>query len=580
VRLGTGVVAAGAGALLALGLWLWLSNPRGPGALPTPPEADPATQRALAQTMAARVVERVGERGADAAAPTRSPVEPQPDLAALPTVKVRLRDAHSGEPVAAACAFDAQGTRALGVADAAGELALPLLPGGRVMFVADGYFTKLVQPGDDDAAALQAGVTKPTSVAVDLLRDDYTLPVTLQFVDGGGAAPTSAVRFVIRCLDEVPPTAGSFPRARLPQGAKIEREVAEAWQRHVLLAQVLPSELANLHLGALGQGQSFTALGSTRLRFVDSGTYRVEAIAPEASLAGSLDFRVAQGNAGPIVVQLTPGRFLRGIVLDANSQAPIAGALVRVAVEGLALPPAETSAAGTFALGPVALPSAPVRVTSRRHLDLEASVAVGTEQRLLLTPRPTRAVQGVVRLRPTLQPIAGAEVALREAGVVDVAAKTGADGGFRLVTVAAAPELLVRAPGCLTWLEAIHDPVDSYVCDLWPADASARVAAGLTAVVEGRVQASDGKPVAGIPVQLFTDDLQMPEGIAGRAVLEGHLLPLRPLVITGDDGAFTLEWGRGGPVRLVVTDGVTTAADGVPITLVLGQHTRDIVLRR
>lgn len=565
-------LALAAGVLGALGLWLWWSSPAPPVVAPTP-DADPAARRALAQSMLAQVAER-----SPVAQQPRQEVTPPPSSDTTARVRVLLRDAQSGAGVASARVLDVHGGRELARTDASGEVTVPLLPPGRLAFFGDGYFIKLIQPGDDDATALEKGSAAATRVVVDLLRDDYTLPCVLRFV-GPDATPPN-VRFVIHGLDELPPSAGLFPDARLAPGTKPERELIQAWQRHLMLIQTMPAEQVDLCLGVLGAEQVFTAKGERPLRFVTAGNYRVEAIDSDAGLAGHAQFRVALGQAGPIEVRLTPGRFLRGVVLDASDQQPVAGVEVRLVTGGLALPPAQSDAAGRFALGPTALTSAKLQIDSKRHLPLEVQASVGGEQRFVLTRRPVRTVRGVVRRRPGLEPLPGAEVTIRRLGEVDARAETGADGGFALETVADLPELRVSAVGYLAWREGLHDPVDSYVCDLWPADAETRVRVGVTTLITGRVETADGKPVAGVPVQLFTDTPSYPEGLAGRAILEGHALPLRPLAITDDQGTYSLEWGHPGSARLLVTDGVNTPEQARPITLVLGQHLRDVVLRR
>src|SRR5690606_33643321 len=123
------------------------------------------------------------------------------------------------------------------------------------------------------------------------------------------------------------------------------------------------------------------------------------------------------------------------------------------------------------------------------------------------TPRPVRVVRGFVRRRPVLQPVEGAEVILRSGQETDARAVTGADGAFVLETALEVPELVVRAAGFLPWIERVDEAVEGYSCDLLPADAAGRLAAGLTAIVEGKVVDARGEPVAGIPVQLFADEV-------------------------------------------------------------------------
>ncbi len=573
MRVGAISFAAAALVLVALGVWFAQPQPNPP--LPAQPELSPLEQRALAERMATRVNER--EQGDPHVRTSVTPTE----TAAVALRGVRVVDAGDGRPIAGARAFDLQARTECAVAGADGVMRVPAGVGGRVAFAADGYLAKLPDPSDEDGVALAEPAPADQVVDLELRRDTFTLPCSFRFADDKGTPLAEAVRFTIRCRDEPPPMGMSFPTGRLAPGTKVEREVAEAWQRHVVVQQIMNGG-SSLHMGMQSHGSVFAPTSSeTSVRFIAAGTYLLEAVALGSASAGSREFHVALGDEGPIEVRLRPGRFAHGVVVDARDGQPIAGAQVRL-TQPIASPSGmvETSTDGTFRLGPVTAAEALLNVHSRRHLDLEATVAVGEASQLRMTPRETRTVRGVVRQRPALQPIAGVEVVIRSGHEVDVTTKTAADGTFSLQTMAETPEMVVRAPGYLPWLERIDEPQDNYACDLYLADAEARMRAGLTTLIEGRVLGSDGKALVGVPVQLFTDEVIVPEGIAGRGILEGHILPLRPMAITGANGEFSLEWHRPGPVRLVAIDGIASSDDGTPVSLVLGQHLRDIVLRR
>jgi hypothetical protein len=560
------VLALGLGALV----W-WFTRPPAPAPLPPAVTLTPEEQRDLAERMAARVEERErGDPHPRTAVPAPAPSGKQ--------VRVRVVDADTGQPIAQASAVDMSAGAVVARAQGDGLLTLPVEIAARVAFAAAGYLAKLPQPGEEDAVEIETALAKGQTAPIALLRDDFTLPVSLRFT--AAKSFTAPVRFTLRCTDEPPPTGMSFPTARLAPGAKVDRELFTAWQRHVAVQQLIPGQ-GMLHLGVQSHGAAFTAQDpSAVVRFVAAGNYHLTAVVAEAALVGEREFYVAPGTEGPIEVALADGRFAQGVVVDAYSGQPIAGAQVSV-TQDIATPTGSvvTAADGAFRLGPIPRGHAHVSVCSPRHLDLATTIDAGESARIVLTPRPTRTVRGLVRHRPTLQPVSGAEVTIRGNGEVDVAGQSAADGSFRLATTADSPELVINARGYLPWIERIDELQEHYVCDLWLADAEARVDAGLTALLVGRVLGSSGKPVAGIPVQLFTDEVVMPEGIAGRSILEGHILPLRPLAITGEDGGFRLEWAHAGPVRLLAIDGVAMSEQGVPVSVVLGQRVTDLVLR-
>lgn len=566
-RLSLALIAS-AVALTAFAVWMtWPPAP--PPTLPDTPRLDPAAEHDLVQKMLRQVAERETPGG------TRTEVAPPPPPDG-PRVRVQVVEAGSGAAVAAAAALDVARGERLGVADERGELSVPALPAGRLAFAKGGYLTRLVVPSTDLAVAFtQAGV-----VRVELTRDTFTLPMRVRFVVDG-ATFQGPVRFAVRCLDALPPSGGSFPTGRLAPSEQVPASLVEAWRQHTLVSQLPGLEDPSLHLGLLGHLRTFDAgpgaMGEVRL--IASGRYRIEATASERGLVGQAEVFVDVGRGGPFEVELGPGRMLQGVVVDGQRGTPIASAKVRLSgSEGGVVAEVETGADGTFSLGPVPGAEGHVDVQARCYVDLSTTVPAGAPVNLPLTRRPTRLVRGIVRARPTLAPCVGATVEISAVGEVDARTVTRADGTFELETCAEAAQLRIRAEGFLPWLEMLYEPVDSHVCDLVPASADARLAAGLVARVSGRVLRPDGTAAAGLPVQLFSAESHLPEGIAGRAILEGHLIPVMPVGIAGADGAFTLEWPHAGPVKLLPTDGKTTEADAVSLNLALGQHVQDVIL--
>jgi hypothetical protein len=292
------------------------------------------------------------------------------------------------------------------------------------------------------------------------------------------------------------------------------------------------------------------------------------------------DFEVTLQQAEPFRVVLQPGRQVAGIVVNAADGSPVAGATV-TPVEAKLLRPAETDAAGRFTLGATAAASVTLSV---EHPHFEAlrlgPVPAGEDLRVALEQRPLRTVAGTVRGRPGLQPVAGAEVKLVAGGAtVEAAQKTAADGAFALRTAATGVLLEVAADGFLVYREVIDGEAAALTCDLIPATAEARVAAGMTAMVEGRVVDAAGAPAPGVPVQLTAADPVFPEGIANRAIMAGGILVLSPITIADAEGRFSIESDAKGPARLQPIDGVTTEAEAVSIQLVPGRRQEGVVLR-
>lgn len=570
------LLAAVALGLAAAGGWLWFASRSGESEPELrAPELDPGEQRAFAARMAERVDERPSgvqaERTAVAA----------PGVADGPGVRIRFVDARTREAVAGGRAVDFVGDVVSPAAGADGEVTLQGARAGRIAFIADGYLAKLPQAGDEDAVALAEAARSGGAAQVPLRRDDYTLPCTLRFTDAEGRPVAVPVRFSIACLDEPPPTAMSFPTARLGPGARVDEAIQRAWQQHVAVQMLPVGAPSRLHLGVQSHGRVYEAeAGTAEMRFVAAGRYTVTAVAAAAELAGERVIHVAVGASGPFDIRLVPGRFASGVAVDAGDGRPLPGVAVRLLDGGPAVAvECETDAEGKFRLGPVAAPRVEVHAASSRHLDLVSTVPVGEEVRLALTPRPVLRLRGVVRQQPNLAPIAGAEVLVRRAGEVDARCLTAEDGTFALETTLERPELVVRAPDHLTWVELIREESAHLVCDLLLADPEARVRAGLTAFVEGRVLGPAGAPAAGVAVQLLGDEAMIPEGLPNRVVCEGHVLPLRPLAVTDSEGRFALEWHQSGTFRLVAADGIATAADGLPVRVVLGERIRDLVLR-
>ena len=316
------------------------------------------------------------------------------------------------------------------------------------------------------------------------------------------------------------------------------------------------------------------------MRFVAPGLYRIEALSSAGEVAlDSLAVTLAQ--SGPAVIQLAPGARLAGRVIHSHDRQPVRGARVVMLDPQLTGGVAVTDAAGAFEFAPLA--RTPVTLTVEKagfqqvtvgpHLPKEESLTVA------LPPLPSLQLTGLVRSRAKGRPIAGAVVRLISRGQQLQRTLTGADGRFRMAAVPEQARMSIAAEGFQLYEEMIDPAAAPPTYDLLPSDAASRVAAGMTALLRGRVVGPDGAPRPGTPVRVFPDNDRGFEGIAGRRIVQGGLLVLPHLAQSGIDGTFELEVMVGGPARIVPIDGVSRPDDGVRVDIALGRTRDGLMLR-
>lgn len=468
---------------------------------------------------------------------------------------VNLRAIESGDILAA--------TDERGMASVVGR------PPSRVVFEAPGYLRTFVEAG--------RAVAPGEVVTVHLWRDRFTVPLSLRFVSSEGVAPRS-VRMRLECLEDPPPSGSSVPRAA-EVAAEVGQELREAWQKHALSC-ALPLSFGELYHLGLDDAQRIYDVGSTaRIRLVGTGIYLLEARSSDDEVA-RITLRVGPRPTEPFVVHLRPGAVLHGVVREPQGKG-VAGAHVALDPPGIGVAHTRTAPDGSFTLGP--LPGVPVVV----HVECAGYEPGRAGPRrpggrpfvVVLRPRATKVIRGIVRARPRLGPVAGARVQVRSGGRTLARTSTGEDGRFELRTNAGSPELVVEAPGFLRYVEVLEDEASPVTFDLLPATPRRRVGEGMTGLVAGVVTGPDGSPRPGVPVLVVPERNPAPQGIAGRRILEGGVLMLPHRAMSGPRGEFSIECLGAGPARVVAADGVSRVEDGTLVQIAPGRRRDNIVVR-
>jgi hypothetical protein len=132
----------------------------------------------------------------------------------------------------------------------------------------------------------------------------------------------------------------------------------------------------------------------------------------------------------------------------------------------------------------------------------------------------------------------------------------------------------VQAIGHVAYAEMVAPGTPFADYDLWTADPQERLASGLSALLEGIVVDSEGRPLAGKDVRWLPQRRAGSAGLPGRRVLEGGTLDLPLGARSGADGAFRLETNAFGAGRLVLAD--ADPARGLEVVATAGQTLRDL----
>jgi hypothetical protein len=489
-------------------------------------------------------------------------------------LRLVVLDAETKAALAGAAVVDGTNGRRLATSDGTGLVVVQGIDLTHLLFLAEGYLIGFWPEGTTRLAAMREQLGKLGRAEAVLQPDRYTLPVMLRFLGGDGQL-AARVMWRLTPLDDPPPSSGSFPRARYGDGP-VPAELMEAWRSHAWAA-ALPAARGRMHHFGIDSALTiFETQGEAVVNCIAEGAYLMAARAGDQIARETVHLIPGEQ---VITVQLGPGRACEGSVHSSDGGKPVVGAHVFLSEPALGVEAARTDAQGRFRIAPLSPTPIMLRVQHPDHTD--ASVGPlrpgGPALRIDLAARPRLAVSGVVVSRGANTPLAGATVILRQGGAVLATGKTGADGSFSLPTAAEEPDLLVRMPGHVEWSEVVTPGGSALSIALLPDDPELRVRQGISGIVRGRVFGADGQPRAGEIVQLVPEDLRPPEGIAGRRILFGAVLPLVPHVQTVAGGEFAFESMASGRARLVLVD--RAGAVELPVTLVPGQEQKGLDLR-
>ncbi|MHC4899363.1 MAG: carboxypeptidase-like regulatory domain-containing protein, partial [Planctomycetota bacterium] len=411
-----------------------------------------------------------------------------------------------------------------------------------------------------------------------LWPDRFTIPFSFRFLEPDGDFAKD-VTFRIVCVDEPKPGGRSVPDARTGSG-HVEPSVRRAWEKHYRLCLTRGGFTEKLvHLGVDSDLFDFKCGPEAAVRFVATGYYGIIA----RSAAGGFrdqEFQVMLKQEQPFTVQLQKGIYLKGQLLGLPDEKPVARATLLVKEEGQVVHMAQSDAGGRFRIGPWNERRVHLEITHNwyREKTLGPLVAGDQDITVRLQPRPVQKIRGVVRRRPDLQPVAGAEVVVWIAGVEEVTTRSDERGQFVVRSPVQEPQLHIRAKGFVPYQEITSADAGARTYDLLPDTTDARVRTGLTALLSGNVIDSNGRPAAGEPVHIVPRKQPTFPGIHGRRILAGGSLALPRTVFTDRHGRFALEWAHAGDARLIAVKGVVPEDAGRYINVVLGRHQQDIQL--
>ncbi len=523
-------------------------------------------------------------RGAGAARDTRpdpaarQPVGPGGRDPEEATLRYRVVDARTGEGIPHARILRLKGGSRVAETDARGYASVTGIGLPHLVFSADDHLLNHYQPGDADIEVVVANYERLGHVEVRLEPDRFTVPFALHFLEPDGS-PAKDVTFRIACVDDPKPGGRSVPTARTGS-SRVEPSVRRAWEKHYRLCLSgggLTKKL--VHLGIDSDLFDFHCGFEATVGFVANGYY---AIIARSAAGGFCDreFQVTLKQEQPLTVQLEKGLYLKGQLLGLPAEKPVGGATVLVKEAGTVVHMAESDAAGRFRIGPWNRRRVHLEITHNWYQPKTVGPVVASAEDLVarLQPRPVRQIRGVVRRRPSLQPVAGARVVVWIQGIEEVTTSTDELGRFVVSSPIKEPQLHIHAKGFVSYKEIINAEASTQTCDLLPDTTEVRVRVGLTALLSGTVIDDDGKLAAGEIVQIMPAKEPTLAGINGKRILEGGALALSRTVFTDSRGCFALEWGHAGEARLVAVKGLVAENAGRYVNVVLGRHHRDIQL--
>jgi hypothetical protein len=496
--------------------------------------------------------------------PDRIHLEP---LADQPTVCLRILDYRTQQPVFGAVVRSLQTGADLGFSDEQGLARVPLKKPAQLAVVLDQYLLRMVPA--------QLGSTEEEPQSVSLVPDQWSLTRRFAFVDSQGQ-PVDDVFVRLRPATNTPLVSIVMPAD--------DAVVRRAWSEHTMLATRIVSRDVAVQLGKYSVDRVHRFEKSdARIRFVAPGDYFLEA-ASARGLVAYQELVVMPGSEPPRErVVMRAGAYISGRVTDLSG-APLATAEITVQGSDPLGLRATTASDGRFRIGP--LGNLPVTLLARHGLHEPIAygpIAVSsgaTAESVFIKLRALDRVlmRGRVRARPSLKPITAATVIWQVQGGAAISVQTDENGVFHLLTAGdSAANLMVQAPGYVTYRELVDPGAAFAEYDVWPADRATRVAAGITATLEGVVFASDGSPIESAPVRWIPASPTTSQGLPGRRVLSGASLSLPGVATTDSSGAFVLETNQFGLGKLILTSNVATS---VSATAIAGQSKQGIELRQ
>jgi Carboxypeptidase regulatory-like domain len=186
------------------------------------------------------------------------------------------------------------------------------------------------------------------------------------------------------------------------------------------------------------------------------------------------------------------------------------------------------------------------------------------------------ALHAFVRSKGDRKPVAGATVKVTDVLGQETSAKSQEDGSFSM-PVSAKDELTlsITAQGFLPYSEVLQQGAFPRDYELLPAEASARLAAGLTGALAGIAVDERGAPLAGLTLR-FTPDRLTPPAVGTRRILDGGVIALQLTTSTGPDGRFVLETQQAGSGRLQAEGGAIAPDQEWHVDVVLGRMRDDL----
>lgn len=495
-------------------------------------------------------------------------VAEEADKAVAVTQRYILSSARTGEPLPGATVRLAATGELLATTDESGAATVRGHAIGHLVFCADGHLLAYLGMDTNRLALMKADAARHGHYKIRLEADRYTIPFAFRFMSSAGARPNS-VWFRLRCTSE------DLVRGTEP---KIHPRHVNTWRVHGLISQLAGFEALTNHFGVESSERAFTSSADVTVRFTMPGRYLIDVLSSEGEVARQA-VQVTIGQSSPFVMFLERARAVAGEVVSADG-GPVKGAIVTLRQSVLGNRNASTDADGRFELHSV--PDEPLALHVQ-HGDFEdhdvpARHPRGEPWRIVLRPRPSWVVRGIVRSRPGRRPVANATVSLTRAGGPEAKVVTGPNGRFSCRSTMDDVEIAISADGFMDYGEIVTRPSAPSTYDLIPASSAERVSRRMTAMIAGQVLLPNGEVRPSTAVRLVPEGLAPFGGAAGRRILRGGVLSLPHIGVADGAGRFEIECMLGGRARLVPLDGMSKTEDGLWVDVMLGTVTSDLTL--